>query len=87
MKPDAADTSNKDNLQKACRDFESVMIEQMITIMRRSAPKEGIFGKSYAEDMLQSMQDEQLAKSLADKGGMGLGDALYNQLSGRYGKR
>lgn len=80
----AADTNKDDaKLEKACHDFEAIIIQQMLTVMRKSVPKDGLFGSDgYAQDMYQSMNDENLAKQMASGKGIGLADTLYQQLSG-----
>ena len=70
---------NKD-LRKACADFESHMTNQLLTAMRKTIPTDGLFKKSYGEEMFQSMLDQELATQLAQGNGMGFGDALYKQL-------
>ena len=76
----AADKEAK--LQKACKDFEAIFIKQMLTTMRKSVPKSGLFNDGFAKDMYQSMADDQLAKEMAHSKGMGISDVFYKQLSG-----
>ena len=77
-----ADTVKEAKLHKACEDFEAIMIKQLQTTMRKSIPEGGIFDGGYAKDMFQNMQDDELAKKMASSGGMGIGEVLYNQISG-----
>ena len=79
----AADTVKEAKLRKSCKDFEAIIIKQMLTTMRKSVPKSGLFNNSFSDDIYQSMSDEELAKNLAHTKGMGLGDVLYRQLSGQ----
>lgn len=76
-----ADTLKEKKLRKACADFESIILQKMLGMMRESAPKSGLFEKSFAQDIYQSMHDEELAKQLAKGKGMGLGEKLYQDLS------
>ena len=76
-----ADTPNGAKLKKACQDFEAIIIRQMLASMRQGLPKDGIMGNSYAQDMYQSMADDNLAQQMASKKGFGLADALFHQLS------
>ncbi len=78
-----ADTDKEAKLQKACKDFEAIFLKQMLTTMRKSIPKSGLFNDGFANDMYQSMADDQLAKDLSHEKGMGIGDVLYRQLSGQ----
>ncbi len=77
----AADTTTEGRLKKACRDFESLMLQQMLSSMHKSIPDGGLFGESPGQEIYQSLRDEELAKTLADRGGLGLADALYRQMS------
>ena len=70
-------------LKKACNDFEAIIIKQMLTTMRKSIPKGGLFESGYEHEMFQSMQDDELAKSIAHGKGMGIAEALYDQVSGK----
>lgn len=79
----SADIEKELKLKKACNDFEAIFIKQMLTTMRKSVPKGGLFGGGYEQEMFQSMQDDELAKSIAHGKGMGIAEALYNQVSGK----
>lgn len=77
-----ADTTKEAELKKACKNFEAIILQQMLTAMRKSVPKDGLLDSGYAQDMYQSMYDEGLAKEMASGRGIGLADVLYHQLSG-----
>jgi len=77
-----ADTKKEAELKKACQGFEAIILQQMLTAMRRTVPKDGLLQGGYAGDMYQSMYDEGLAKQMASGRGIGLADTLYQQLSG-----
>jgi flagellar protein FlgJ len=78
-----ADTTHKDKaLRQACADFEAYILQQILTLARQSEP-DGLFDQSFAGDMFKSMQDEERAKQMAHSGGAGLGEVLYQQLSGK----
>lgn len=69
-------------LKKACRDFEAVFIGKLWEQMRRTVPKEeGMHSKQ--EDMYLSMFDRSFSEEMADSGGIGLADMLYDQLASR----
>ena len=79
----AADTSKENaKLKKACHDFEGIIMQQMLTSMRKSIPKDGLLKDGYAQEMYQSMYDESLAQEMSKGKGTGLADTLYHQLSG-----
>jgi|LGVC01.1.fsa_nt_gb flagellar protein FlgJ len=83
----SADKAKEAKLRNACADFEAIILRQMLSTMRKSVPKTGLFHGGYAEDLYQSMHDEMLTEKLAHGKGIGLGEALYQQLSGNIRKR
>ena len=72
-------------LKEACEGFESVFIHQLIKEMRKTVPKDGLLHSSQ-EEQYSSMFDEELAKSLAKGGGIGLADYMQGQIKGRAAK-
>ena len=68
-------------LRKTCRDFESLLVQQMLSKMRASIPKSDLFGSKDKEEIFQSMLDEEYAKELSASSSLGLGDMLYEQLA------
>jgi flagellar protein FlgJ len=79
----AAQAQNKDDaaLKKACHEFESLMVNQMIKKMRDSVPKSDFFGSREEEETFQNMLDEETSKNISSSGGFGLGDLIYKQLT------
>jgi flagellar protein FlgJ len=65
-------------LKKACKDFESIFLYTLLKTMRQSLPKPEEAGTS--GDIYTSMGDLEVARSLAQGRGMGLGDLLFKQL-------
>ncbi len=79
----SADMTKQGKLKKACQDFEAIILKQMLSTMRKSIPKGGLFESGYADEMYQSLNDQELAQGMADSGGTGIADILYDQLSGK----
>ena len=67
-------------IEKVSRDFESVFVHKLLTAMRKTVPKSDLLD-SFASDMYQSMMDEEIAKEMSTKKGMGMGEMIYNELS------
>ena len=67
-------------IEKVSRDFESVFLHKLLTAMRKTVPKSDLLD-SFASDMYQSMMDEEIAKEMSTKKGMGMGEMIYNELS------
>ena len=63
-------------LKKAAKDFESIIIGQMLKNMRRSMPEGGMFGEGVGSDMYQAMFDETMADAMASKGVFQLSDNI-----------
>jgi len=67
-------------LRESCEGFESIFIQKMWEQMRATIPESG-FLKGREEKFWQSMYDQELAKTMAAAGGIGLANMMYEQLS------
>ncbi len=80
--PNNVKSQREDNeLKKACKGFETILVTQMLTKMRETVPKSDLFGSDDAEQMFQGMLDEEIAKGVSDSGALKISDLLYKQLS------
>ncbi len=88
LNKDINEIKNADDkkLKEACADFESILMGMMLKTMRSALPGDSIFEKGLADDIYQSMYDQNLTEKIA-KGpnNLGLGDQLYRQLSRNKG--
>jgi len=82
----SADTVNKAKLREACTDFEAMMLHQMLTVMRKSIPKGGLFKAGHIQEMQQSLLDQEVAQNIANGKGMGIGEAMYKKIIGQVHK-
>ena len=71
--------SEKD-MEKVARDFESVFVNKLFESMRKGVPKSGLLDSS-AMKMYQSLMDQELAKLMSERKGMGIGEMVYKDLS------
>jgi len=71
--------SEKD-MEKVARDFESVFVNKLFESMRKGVPKSGLLDSS-AMKMYQSMMDQEMAKKMSERKGMGIGEMVYKDLS------
>ena len=69
-----------EQLRKACQNFEAVFIGKLWEQMKESVPKEGYL-HSKEEDSYTSMFDRDFSEKMAQAGGIGLADMIYDQLS------
>ena len=67
-------------LKKACEDFETIFISQMLKVMRQTITKSGLLDGGSQQDTYLSLFDEELSKSMAKRGGIGLGKILYQNI-------
>lgn len=67
-------------LRKAAEGFEAIFIQKMWDEMRSSLPKNGMH-YSKEEEYWQSMYSQELGKSMASAGGIGLADMMVEQLT------
>ncbi len=73
-------SSSPEDLKVLSQQFESVLVNQLLTVMRTTVPKSDLLG-GHATDMFTSMLDQELADKISKTGGMGIGDMLFQQLT------
>ena len=77
---DQADMTDKE-LKAAALKFESYFINRMFTEMRRTINRDNsVIPESHAERIFTQMLDEQVSQTLAESGGIGIAQALYEQM-------
>lgn len=84
--PGAARADSEDaKLREACQELESVFLQVLIEEMRKTVPRDEFFGGGRGEEVFQGVFDQEVARKMAARGGIGLADVLYTQLqlSGR----
>lgn len=75
-------------LEKACADFESILIYQLLQTLRKTVPEGGyLSNKSSWGDTYTMMFDQKVAEDLAKRGGgIGLRKILLDQLDKYNGR-
>ena len=79
-------TEDPQKLMEVCKEFESIFINMILKQSRSEIGAEGLTEKSYAREIFEEMQDEQMAENMTKGKGVGLAQELYKQLS-RNGNR
>jgi Rod binding domain-containing protein len=69
-------------LRKASRDFESIFIARLLEPMVKSVGSMSQ-GQQFGGGVMLNVAAEKMAESIAGKGGVGLGDMLYESLKER----
>jgi flagellar protein FlgJ len=73
------DKAFQEKMRKTCADFESLFITYMMKSMRAGIAKAGA-ENSHEKSVMYSMLDEKLGEEIAESGGIGLADVLYDRL-------
>ena len=71
-------------LRSACQEFAGELFSMMLKEMRKTVPDDKLIGDSgHQQEIYTEMMDDKVAQEMSKQGGTnGLGDQIYNQLSG-----
>ncbi|MFH1625986.1 MAG: peptidoglycan DD-metalloendopeptidase family protein [Pseudomonadota bacterium] len=78
----ASGKDTSEDVKESCAEFESLLIYFVLKTMRDSIPKSGLLDGGMAEKIYTSMLDQELARKMAARGGIGLSPLLQRQLNG-----
>ena len=70
-----------ESLKESSREFETMFVMEMYKAMRKAIPDGGLFEKSNATEIFQGMLDLELAKETTKGNGMGIAQAMYDQMA------
>lgn len=77
----AAQSGDTNAIRKAAEDFEAIFISQMMNHMFKNvAEGGGMFGGGQGESMWKGVYLDEISKSIAGRGGVGVADAIERQL-------
>ena len=65
---------------EAARDFESVMIAEMLKPMFETVEVDDMFGGGKGEEIFRGLLVQEMGKSIARQGGLGLSDTVRAEL-------
>ena len=71
----------RQELKEACQGFEAMFLDIMYREMKKTVPKDKLFGHSNAIEIFEEMRDTEIMKNMAARGGIGIADLMYQQLS------
>jgi flagellar protein FlgJ len=71
----------EEKLKKACADFESIFIYNMLQKMRSTVPKSGLLTEMQGKGTYNAMIDQKVAEDMAKNGGLGLQKMLFDQIT------
>lgn len=81
--PDTHSDKRLQSLRKSCRDFEAIYVQEMYKAMRKTVPDSGIVEKDMTNGIYKEMLDMEMAKATAAGKGLGIGEAMYQQMKGK----
>jgi Rod binding domain-containing protein len=65
-----------DRFKQAAREFEAVLVEQMVKDMRGGGFKSTLFGKDSGMETYRDMLDGEYVRLMTERGGIGLADFM-----------
>lgn len=80
-KPSDPKSNDLESLRESSREFETIFVMEMLKAMRKAIPESGLFEKNVSTEMFQEMLDLETAKAATKGKGLGLAEAMYNQLA------
>ncbi len=69
------------SLKESSQEFETLFVMEMFKAMRQAVPEGGLFEKSSASEMFTEMLDMETAKAATAGKGLGIAEAMYNQMA------
>ena len=61
--------------------FEAMLMQQMMSAMRKTVPQDGLMSAGFANDMYSSMFDQAIAETSSKSGSLGIAENIYRQMS------
>ncbi len=69
------------DLWQASLKFEAMLIQQMMSAMRKTVPESGLLSSGFASDMYASMFDQAIAETSSKSGSLGIAENIYRQMN------
>lgn len=71
---------NDPRLRETAQSFEAVLLGQLTGLMLEATPVNETFGGGQGEEMFRSMLSQEIGKSMARRGGIGLSQPVLDQM-------
>jgi len=72
--------ANRSQIRKTAEDFEAVFLSQMLQPMFSTVPTDSLMDGGQAESIYRGMMVEEMGKSIAKGGGIGIADSVYREM-------
>ena len=76
----AKKTRDLESLRQSTQEFEALYINEMFKAMRKTIPESGLIEKGMSQAIYQEMLDMERARTASEGKGIGLGNAMFEQL-------
>ena len=76
----AAPAVDRQRIRQAAEDFEAVFLSQMLEPMFEGIETDGPFGGGSSEQIFRSIMLQEYGKALAQRGGVGIADAVEQEM-------
>ncbi|MCP4339572.1 MAG: hypothetical protein GY799_11950 [Desulfobulbaceae bacterium] len=70
-----------ESLRESSREFETLFVMEMYKAMRKTVPEGGLFEKNPSTEIFTEMLDMETAKATTQGKGLGIAEAMYNQMA------
>ena len=80
MTLDSKEKKSDKQLRETAKQFEEVVVRQLLKEMRKTVPNDGFIERSHSTEMYMEMVDDHLAKQLAGANAIGIGDLVYDEM-------
>ncbi len=80
-------TKDLASLRESSREFEALLLMEMLKSMRKSVPDGGLFEKDTSTEIFRDMLDSETAKAASRGKGLGIGEAMYKQMANLIEKK
>jgi murein DD-endopeptidase MepM/ murein hydrolase activator NlpD len=71
----------RNELKKVSQEFESVFIAYMLKVMRETIDESGLLEEGFGKSIYTELFDQEVSRSMAQRGALGIGDLLYRNLT------
>ena len=80
LAPSAMERTEDKALRDVSKQFEALFVNQLVSAMRKTVVKDGLFKESQAEKVYQGMLDFEHSQRMAESGQIGLSKLIYEHL-------
>ncbi|GER08573.1 hypothetical protein GCM10007972_23850 [Iodidimonas muriae] len=83
--PDMAGLSFHDAKSwQVAKEFEALMLGEMVTAMFKGMPEDGMFSGGFGESISRDLMGQNLGVALSESGGLGIAEAVYADIAALY---